>query len=387
MRESGTAYVPTLSVVIAGVRGRAGRSLYLRPIVGEGLRAELAEALRGEEPNTKGSAVGFGTKGIGESNERLALENLKRVVEAGLEIGRGTDAGNAWVPPGAAALAELTLYVEAGLTPARALAAATLGSAKILGVADRLGTLETGKLADLVVFEGDPTVAIDDVWTIRHVVKAGRPVDREALRGGAAAPVEPPSTVLVAGDALPAEVDAFDDGDLDSAWGGTWTSWSDSVAPGGASTATVALAEADGAKVLRLEGAIREGFQWGAWAGATIAWGDAGSVVDAARYRGFRLRVRGTPRTYTFTVQRAAVTDYNVFSTLLPVVEDWSEVEIPFSSLRQIGFGRPVDWAANDFTGLTIDARNVTGSAEKLGDFRVEIDWIRVEESTGAGTR
>ena len=79
----------------------------------------------------------------------------------------GTDSG---VTPHGQNLRELALMAEGGMAPAAVLAAATSGAAELLGLDDRLGTLEPGKLADLVVVHGDVlelatlTERIESVW-------------------------------------------------------------------------------------------------------------------------------------------------------------------------------------------------------------------------------
>ncbi len=79
----------------------------------------------------------------------------------------GTDSG---VTPHGQNLRELALMAEGGMEPAAVLAAATSGAAELLGLDDRLGTLEQGKLADLVVVRGDVlelatlTERIESVW-------------------------------------------------------------------------------------------------------------------------------------------------------------------------------------------------------------------------------
>ena len=75
-----------------------------------------------------------------------------RAVEAGVRIAMGTDSG---VTPHGLNLRELSLMAEAGMTPARVLAAATSSAAELLRVADELGTIEPGKRADVVVVSGD----------------------------------------------------------------------------------------------------------------------------------------------------------------------------------------------------------------------------------------
>ena len=81
------------------------------------------------------------------------MESFRRAVQAGVKIAMGTDSG---VTPHGENLKELTLMVEGGMTPLEALTATTKTAAELMGLDADLGTVETGKLADLVVVEGDP---------------------------------------------------------------------------------------------------------------------------------------------------------------------------------------------------------------------------------------
>jgi imidazolonepropionase-like amidohydrolase len=83
----------------------------------------------------------------------IHAESVRRAVEAGVRIAMGTDAG---VGPHGDNLRELDLMVQAGMTPRQVLRSATYDAARLLGVEERLGTIEPGKLADLVVIAGDP---------------------------------------------------------------------------------------------------------------------------------------------------------------------------------------------------------------------------------------
>ena len=76
---------------------------------------------------------------------------------------------------------ELALLVKAGLTPMQALQTATRNAAEFLGKLDTLGTVETGKLADMVVLDANPLEAIANTTRIRSVVVNGRLLDRQAL--------------------------------------------------------------------------------------------------------------------------------------------------------------------------------------------------------------
>jgi imidazolonepropionase-like amidohydrolase len=87
----------------------------------------------------------------------------------------GTDAPAPLVVPGAALHDELGLFVKAGMKPAEALRAATLGPAECLGLADKLGTVEAGKLADLVLLSADPLADIGNTRAIALVLVGGRP--------------------------------------------------------------------------------------------------------------------------------------------------------------------------------------------------------------------
>lgn len=68
---------------------------------------------------------------------------------------------------------ELELLVEAGLSPQQAISAGTLRNAEFFGAEDRLGSIEPGKLADLVLVEGDPTEDIRAMYDVAHVMLNG----------------------------------------------------------------------------------------------------------------------------------------------------------------------------------------------------------------------
>jgi imidazolonepropionase-like amidohydrolase len=92
---------------------------------------------------------------------------FRRAVEAGVRIAMGTDSG---VMPHGRNLRELQLMVDGGMTPAAALEATTRSAAQLMGLDADLGTIEAGKIADLVVIDGDPydvgTLAdrVEQVW-------------------------------------------------------------------------------------------------------------------------------------------------------------------------------------------------------------------------------
>ena len=69
---------------------------------------------------------------------------------------------------------ELELLVDSGLTPMQAIVAGTMENARYFRIADRLGSVEAGKLADLVLVEGDPSKNISDMRRIKRVMLNGR---------------------------------------------------------------------------------------------------------------------------------------------------------------------------------------------------------------------
>ena len=95
----------------------------------------------------------------------------------------GSDTGiaNADTFPGFSLQDELGYLVDAGLTPVEALQCATINAARWLGRVGSLGTVETGKLADLVLLDANPLADIRIARKIRAVVMNGRLLDRERL--------------------------------------------------------------------------------------------------------------------------------------------------------------------------------------------------------------
>jgi imidazolonepropionase-like amidohydrolase len=100
-------------------------------------------------------------------------QNLKTLQDAGVQIGFGSDSGVGLRTPGVAEHLELALMVEAGLTPMQAINNATSNAARLLKLDDR-GVLASGKLADLVVLESDPTVDIANSRKIHAVWHRGK---------------------------------------------------------------------------------------------------------------------------------------------------------------------------------------------------------------------
>jgi imidazolonepropionase-like amidohydrolase len=140
MKRKGTFYVPT-AMALRGVRERFEKGLLAPPQVPKFQAAEAA-----------------------------AKRTLLKAVASGVRIAFGTDAG---VFPHGRNAGEFALLVEGGMSRADALRAATTVNAELLGVSDRLGSLEPGKLADVIAVPGDPLQDIRRTEQVFFVMKEG----------------------------------------------------------------------------------------------------------------------------------------------------------------------------------------------------------------------
>jgi imidazolonepropionase-like amidohydrolase len=119
---------------------------------------------------------------------------LQRARELGLKVLCGTDSGNSPVMPyGELHANEPGIMVKyGGYTPLEAISACTRDNAFVVGLEDDLGVIEAGKLADMLILDKDPVADISVLKGGRHiqsVIKAGKVVDRDELRGDAARPL------------------------------------------------------------------------------------------------------------------------------------------------------------------------------------------------------
>ncbi|MGB8521438.1 MAG: amidohydrolase family protein [Candidatus Acidiferrales bacterium] len=99
----------------------------------------------------------------------------------GLLLGGPDPTGNGGVLPGFGDQREIELLVEAGFTPVEAIQVGTQNGAIYLGQQDRIGTLASGKQADLVLIKGDPSSKIDDIENVETVFKSGIGYDSKKL--------------------------------------------------------------------------------------------------------------------------------------------------------------------------------------------------------------
>jgi imidazolonepropionase-like amidohydrolase len=116
-----------------------------------------------------------------ELRAAMLADNLRRVAAAGATIVVGTDAGDPLVFHGASIFAELEAMQAAGLPAADVVVMATHNGARAMGRPKDFGTLEAGKLADLLVLAEDPRRDVRAFRSATYVMRAGNLYDRAAL--------------------------------------------------------------------------------------------------------------------------------------------------------------------------------------------------------------
>jgi imidazolonepropionase-like amidohydrolase len=178
-----TVYCPTLTVGSGYVRMFEAAVTGAPPVVDDPhgcvdkeTLAKVAETAElGSIAEAEGMTATSVTAGATRTaqRDRIAAQNLDRLHEAGVTIAMGTDAGSPLTLHGPSIYAEMEAMQAAGLTPAEVLVTATQGGATAMGRLDDLGTIEAGKIADLVILTADPTADIANMRQLRYVVRAG----------------------------------------------------------------------------------------------------------------------------------------------------------------------------------------------------------------------
>jgi imidazolonepropionase-like amidohydrolase len=171
MRDKGIACLTTLSVIeVGGLQRFNDKSFLQDALIRDTTPPWWLEEIMALEPEED------------RPTERLkaAFLNAKKLHDEGVLLVAGTDAPYPGVFQGEGIHREMELLVEAGLTPLEAITAATRNAA-ILMDAD-WGTLEPGKIADVLVVRGRPDQKISDSRNIEHLFKEGEPVNRASLK-------------------------------------------------------------------------------------------------------------------------------------------------------------------------------------------------------------
>jgi imidazolonepropionase-like amidohydrolase len=152
----------------AGIKLMAEKGVYLVPTL------YVGDYYLNEQPGSEAQAK------MNDLTRRYRAQHIAAVgkaVKAGVRVGVGTDYVGFPVKQG---VRELAVLVEAGMTPMQAIQAATRVNAELLGWQDRIGTVEPGKLADIIAGPGDPLRDISVLEKISFVMLGGRQISAES---------------------------------------------------------------------------------------------------------------------------------------------------------------------------------------------------------------
>ena len=180
MAASDTWWTPTLQVLrMSALAGNQQfredpRRRYIPSIIWAGLWKPDADRAIADAAHASG-------RDVHAELYQLALDNVRQAHAAGVRIVAGTDAGDTYVFPGFAIHDELAELVHAGLTPADALRSATIDAARFSRKARDYGSIEAGKVADMILLDANPLVDIRSTGKISGLFFNGQYLDRAAL--------------------------------------------------------------------------------------------------------------------------------------------------------------------------------------------------------------
>ena len=168
--QSNTNNTPTLVVTYGGLAGdpywRQATNVWENPLM---IHTPPKQLLADNARRVKAPEWAF----VDDDNAREA----KKLADRGVKVSIGAHGQQ----PGIAAHWELWSFVRGGMTPVEALRAGTIVSAQSLGMAQDIGSLEPGKLADLLVLDADPSVDIANSDKIARVMLGGRLYDARTM--------------------------------------------------------------------------------------------------------------------------------------------------------------------------------------------------------------
>ncbi len=342
LAEAGLFVVPTLTVIRSIATGTEGDAQLSDARLGDALDPAAEASIRAAYPPRPSTEALF--------DHGVAV--VAQLRDAGVAILAGTDAPNPGTAHGLSIHRELELLVEAGLTPAEALAAATAAPAEAVGLSDR-GRIASGLRADLVLVDGDPTTTITDTRNLAAVWRNGGALDLIGVRARLA------EARRRAGQALPVPgpLSDFDDGTTAVAFGAGWLVSTDRMA-GGSSTAT--LEPVDGH--LTIAGEVAGGGAT-SWAGGLFFVGDQPMApADASAAAGVRFRVRGEAGTSLTVMVFSQGTGTMPSFQSRELTGEWQTVELPFAS----------------FAGATPESLMgvFLGAAGRPGPFTFDVDDV-----------
>ncbi|HWC98466.1 MAG TPA: amidohydrolase family protein [Candidatus Sulfopaludibacter sp.] len=356
LKAHGTFYVSTLAVYESHQLGN----------LSERVLALLDPASR--EATARAAAPRTAPAAPNEARQRRwqnLLANVHRLNEAGVPVAAGTDAGMAGTFHGFAALHELELLVEAGMTPLQAISAGTTMSARALGVEDQRGAIAPGKVADLVLIDGRPDEKIADIEKTRRVFLNGMEFDPRKLEAAIQAPAQ---TVLPA-RRVAALIDDMERTDGHTQIGTLRVNGTDAgvdhstmmfqpIVRAGGDHALMVQAQmaAKDRPFVRMEFPLTPG---------------AVELADLTQFTGLSFDARGEGA-YRLIVNSYGVRAPDPYLAPFSVTGEWQTVRIPFASLQR----RAADagaWTRNDARSLLFELSAAAGAGAWL-----ELDNVKL---------
>src|SRR5437660_6910650 len=182
IHERGVFVITTLVVEEYSGRRRLTDLRFLdEPLIAETTPPWFLTELRAEATRTLGEAEKKGVEKAAAGFDEMK-RSVKKLADAGVLVAAGTDAPYPGVFQGEAIHHELELLVEAGMTPLQAIRTATHNAAQMMHAEQEWGSLQAGRLANLVIVAGNPTARISDTRKIEMVILNGKILDRARLR-------------------------------------------------------------------------------------------------------------------------------------------------------------------------------------------------------------
>lgn len=304
--------IPTLSVI-----GSADGQSFGANLIEQRYAAEQLSPLQIQQLSRT-----FGTGKIPGFDFSIAVQNTKRMLDAGILILAGSDAPNPGTTYGASLHQELQLLVAAGFTSQQALNTATINPISAFDIPDR-GKLEVGNRANMIILNSSPEANIENTLDIHLIIKNGQIVDRANLNPRNKASEENTTNASnpnLSSTLIDGKISDFSNG-LNVANSLAWDKTDDSLRQGN-SVATITL----NGNALKVSAQVKPGFMF-PWAGAGVF---TQQPLDLSDFDTLTFRVRGANGNFSvlaFSAQSTQQPSEQRFS----ISESWQTVELQLS--------------------------------------------------------
>jgi imidazolonepropionase-like amidohydrolase len=352
IKSKGTGYTSTLAVYEPRNRGEMypGLDRVLEPAIAQMFRSPQA-------------GPGRGDPGARQQRWNLLKNNDAKLFENQIVLGNGTDAGMAGTFHGWATLREIELKTQAGLTPLQAITVATRNSARILGIESTLGTIEPGKIADLVLIDGKPDEQILDIYKTARVFLDGKECNLRELEKE----IKSPEPTKLPSHPVQALIDDFEKAD-GRTYLGTQIFNGDDPGSDHSNVVFTRIWRKAGDHALMVEATMGPREHPFSLLQIPLTPG-AVELADISAFHGISFDVRGDGD-YRLKAQAYAVRTGGDFEAPFRAGPDWKTQKIDFSSLTRQG--PPVPWTGKDVRMLQFELSGAPGSHQWM-----ELDNLR----------